>query len=379
MRILYDHQIFTYQKFGGISRYFAELIKCCSDIDNVDYILGLKESCNESLINTGLAKKHHIKVPSSSDNRFMLVRRHLKNRLYTRKLIKENNFDLFHPTFYFPAITRKLRRKPFVITIVDMIPERFPELYPVNGPYAKYITYNWINGKKELVKNAAAIITISEKTRQDIVEIYGISPDKIKVIHLGNSISSSNSSPSTLKLPARYLLFVGNRNCYKNFYRFLAAAAEIIKEDRELSIVCTGGGKFSEEENTWISSLSLAGKIYQHNVADTELYNVYRNAEAFIFPSLYEGFGIPILEAFAAQCPAVLSDASCFPEIAGNAAIYFDPNDEDSISKSIKRVIYDPDLAESIKAKGLERGKKFSWQETCRQTIEVYKSVLDNT
>lgn len=377
MRILYDHQIFTYQRFGGTSRYFAELMKRFSSLDNADYILGLRESGNESLINTGLAEKHHIKVPSSPDNLLKLSCRYLKNSRYTYKLVKENNFDLFHPTFYFPGMTGKLRGKPFVVTILDMIPELFPELYSAAGLYAKHITRHWIDGKKELVRNATAIIAISEKTRNDLVEIYGINPGKVKVIYLGNSLLPAAGTSPGLKLPAEYLLFVGTRNGYKNFNRFLAAAAEIMREDRKLHMVCIGGGKFSERENALIKSLSLTERVKQDNVTDADLYQVYRHARAFIFPSLYEGFGIPIVEAFFAQCPVILSRAGCFPEIAGDAAAYFDPEDENSISGSIRQVIYDPALKESLMAKGTERGRKFDWLETTRQTIEVYKEVLN--
>ncbi|MDD5597556.1 MAG: glycosyltransferase family 1 protein [Victivallaceae bacterium] len=378
MRILYDHQIFTYQRFGGISRYFAELIKCHSNFADADYILGLRESGNESLINTGLAEKHRIKVPSAPDNLLKLSCRYLKNSLYTYKLIKENNFDIFHPTFYFPGMARKLRRKPFVITIVDMIPELFPELYSVSGLYPKHITRNWINGKEELVRNSAAIIAISEKTRNDLVEIYGINPGKVEVIYLGNSLSPATGTSPGLKLPAEYLLFVGGRSGYKNFNRFLNAAAEIMREDRELHMVCIGGGKFSPDEDARIKSHSLAERVKQYNVTDAELYHVYRNARAFVFPSLYEGFGIPIVEAFVAQCPVILSRASCFPEIAGGAAVYFDPEDENSISGSIRQVIYDPGLRKSMQAGGLERSKKFAWLETARKTIAVYDAVLKN-
>jgi len=131
-----------------------------------------------------------------------------------------------------------------------------------------------------------------------------------------------------------------------------------------------------ESEKALISSLGIELRVNQHNVSDAELYYAYQNAQAFIFPSLYEGFGIPIIEAFVAQCPVILSKSSCFPEIAGAAAVYFDPTDEDSIMNSIKQAIYDTELQASLKAKGLERGKQFTWEETARQTLDVYKSVL---
>lgn len=377
MRVLYDHQIFTYQRFGGISRYFAELMNCYSNMEDIDYLLGVKESSNESLVNTGLTKKHAITVPETSDNLLKLSCRFMKNNLYSQKLIKEKEFDIFHPTFFFPGLTKKLGKKPFVVTIMDMIPELFPEMYPKNGLYSKHVTHKWIDGKKELVENASMIIAISEKTKKDLVDIYGIDSERVKVVYLGNSLFPADNIPCNLKFPGKYLLFVGTRNDYKNFDRFIKASAEIMKEDEELNIVCIGGGVFSEDENLLLSSLGIKSRVNQYNVTDAELYYAYQNAQAFIFPSLYEGFGIPIVESFVAKCPLILSESSCFPEIAGDAAIYFDPSDENSIAASIKEVIYDSDLQAGLKQNGLERAKLFTWEETARQTLDIYKSVLD--
>lgn len=377
MRVLYDHQIFTYQRFGGISRYFAELMNCYSNMGDIDCLLGVRESSNESLINTGLTKKHAIAVPKTSDNLMKLSYRFMKNNLYSQKLIKQKEFDIFHPTFFFPGLTRKLGKKPFVVTIMDMIPELFPEMYPKKSLYSKYVTHKWISGKKELVENASMIIAISEKTKRDLVDIYGIDSERIEVVYLGNSLYPADNSLSNLKLPERYLLFVGTRNDYKNFGRFVKASAEIMKEDQDLNIVCIGGGGFSEDENLLLNSLEIASRVKQYNVTDAELYYAYQNAQAFIFPSLYEGFGIPIVEAFVAKCPLILSKSSCFPEIAGDAAIYFDPSDENSIAASIKKVIYDSSLQEVLRDKGKERVKLFTWEETARQTLDIYKRVLD--
>ena len=375
MRILYDHQIFTYQRFGGISRYFAELMKCYSNTEDIDCLLGVEESSNESLINTGLTEKYAIKIPKTSDNLIKLSWRFMKNDFYSQKLIQKKEFDIFHPTFFFPGLTKKLKGKPFVVTIMDMIPELFPEMYPKTGLYSRYVTHKWIDGKKELVENAERVIAISEKTKSDLVDFYGIEPEKVKVVYLGNSLLPQENSPSTLELPAKYLLFVGTRNAYKNFDRFIKASAKIMKEYHELNIVCIGGGSFLKDEKRLLNSLGIAARVNQYNITDAELYYAYQNAQAFVFPSLYEGFGIPIIEAFVAECPVILSNSSCFPEIAGDAAMYFDPEDENSIADAIKQVIYDPELQESLKTKGVKRGKQFTWEETARQTLAIYKEV----
>jgi glycosyltransferase involved in cell wall biosynthesis len=376
MRVLIDHQIFSYQKYGGISRYFAELMKYYSTDNQIDYLLGVKESANESLINTGLAQKHNISIPASDAGFCGLALKYLKNNLYTKKLMRSEKIDIFHPTFFFPGLARYAKETPTVITVLDMIPELFPEAYPKNSLYAKHITHTWIKGKKELVENAQAIIAISEKTKSDLVETYGIDEAKVKVIYLGNSLFPEEDLNSNLKLPEKYLLFVGTRNSYKNFTRFLNASAKILQKDHDLNIVCIGGGSFTPTEQTLIHSLGIESKVHQYNVTDGELYYAYRHAQAFVFPSLYEGFGIPIVEAFVSKCPLILSNTSCFPEIAGDAAIYFNPEDEESIRNSIEKTIYDPELKEQLRAKGFERGKEFTWGKTAQQTIEIYKSIL---
>lgn len=377
MKILYDHQIFTYQRFGGISRYFAELMRYSSSIPELEYALGVKESANESLKNTGLSDKHAILINDRKDSFLSLSKKYIKNDLYTRMLIRQNQFDIFHPTFFFPGLTRKLRNKPFVVTIMDMIPELFPEMYPKDTFYSKNITHRWIEGKKELVANADAIIAISEKTKIDLIDMYGVNADKVKVIYLGNSLDMSTIkevSPD-IKLPDKYLLFVGSRYGYKNFKRFFNAGASLMSDDDQLHILCVGGGAFSDAERAMISEQGVSSRVHQCNVTDDELCMIYKKAMAFVFPSMYEGFGIPIVEAFNMNCPVLLSNASCFPEIAGNAAAYFNPEDVESIAQTLK-IIYDESGLKTLRNNGKNRRHMFTWQKTIEQTSQVYQSVL---
>lgn len=149
-----------------------------------------------------------------------------------------------------------------------------------------------------------------------------------------------------------------------------------MKNDDSLNLVCVGGGGFEESEKALLKSLDIDKRTYQYSIDDNTLGEFYRNAVAFVYPSLYEGFGIPILEAFTCECPVVLSNSSCFPEVAEDSAVYFNPVDEVSIKEAVEKVIYDEDLRKKLKYKGIQRVKSFSWEKTAQETELLYKSIL---
>ena len=157
------------------------------------------------------------------------------------------------------------------------------------------------------------------------------------MIYHSTSMKAFTGRPNP-NIPSNFLLFIGDRAPYKNFNRLIRAFSILSKEDKELNLVCTGM-PFSKSEKEFIDQLGVTDKITQVKATDKLLCELYSRAKLFIFPSLYEGFGIPILEAYACHCPVALSNASCFPEIAGDAGIYFDPYSEKSIIESIREVI----------------------------------------
>jgi len=156
----------------------------------------------------------------------------------------------------------------------------------------------------------------------------------------------------------------------------MRSIAPIFERDAELQVICSGGGSFTPDEASFLKGLGLNGRVRQHTVNDDTLAELYRRAAAFVYPSIYEGFGIPVLEAFACRCPAVISESSSLPEVGGDATAYFNPKDESSIEHAVHKVIYDDGLRERLRSKGYERLKKFSWEKTSKETIELYKSVL---
>ena len=250
-----------------------------------------------------------------------------------------------------------------------MTHEKFPRYFPAKDKISA--------NKKILARKAAKIIAISENTKKDVRRFYDIDERKIEVVYLGNSlIRPSAVRPIHLPIPEKYVFFVGNRCIYKNFVLFIRSMATLMAKDKDLNIICAGGTAFSDFEKEIFKDLNLEGRIHHIKVTDEALALLYQNALAFVFPSLYEGFGIPVLEAFACGCPVVLSNSSSLPEVGGNAVVYFDPKKESSIRNAVNKVIYDEILRCNLRTKGFEQLKKFSWKKTASQTEAVYKSIL---
>jgi glycosyltransferase involved in cell wall biosynthesis len=358
VRVLFDHQIFSYQRFGGASRYFHELI---SELDGtIDVELGVARTPNEYLRGARYYRGQFTERTGTAAFLATYARNELATRIAARR-----PHDVFHATFYDPAVLRVARGAKLVVTVLDMIPERFPELFALPGLYNRLVTRRWIDGKRRLCERADAILAISEHTKRDVVAFYGIDPARITVTHLATRLAGGGSRPAGL--PERYVLYVGTRNTYKNFDLVLRGLARL-----DVGLACIGGSAFTAEERARIAELGLAERVVQRDVADRELAACYAHALAFVFPSRYEGFGIPILEAFACDCPVVAANASCFPEIAGDAARYFDPDDAAGLASALAEVIADP---APWRARGRDRVRGFSWAETARRTIEAYKAA----
>lgn len=367
LKVLFDHQCFSNQDYGGISRYFTELIKHLKLLKLAQTELSIKYSNN-----LYLKELDEVIVKPFFEGKKFIGRTFLLNYInknLSREAIRKCNFNIFHPTYFDPYFLNSLSQKPFVLTIYDMTHEIFPE--------SVHKFDKTSSNKKVLIKHAQKIIAISENTKNDIIRILNVPSEKIEVIHLASSLNKNMSlGKESLSLPERYILYVGSRKYYKNFINTLEAFTELVKNDDNLFLICAGGGEFSDREKNVFSKRNLSPKILHKPANDFSLATLYSNALVFIFPSFYEGFGIPVLEAMNCDCPLALSKISSLPEIADDAAIYFDPHNVTDIVQALSQIIYDKDRRTELVIKGMKRREEFSWIKTAIQTVELYKKVL---
>lgn len=385
MKILYDSQAFT-QQYGGISKSFCELIRNLPP--NIKWEIAIKQSNNIHLKQMNL-------IPNLEDNHLyrnnFLTSKNFKgktrlydicnklfpqlptaehiNRKYEIELLKQGNFDIFHPTFFHDYYLPLLSGKPFVLTIHDMMPELFPQYFKRNNLQ--------IVNKRKLAKKAAAIIAVSEKTKEDVVNILGINSEKISVIYHGGPQINKNIFNDTPIITGKYILYIGNRTEYKNFEQLLQGFSLFIQKFNDIQLVCTGPD-FSRNELRLLKKMNIQQKVIHSFVNDKELGNLYSHALAFVYPSLYEGFGMPILEAYAYGCPVFLSRCSCFPEIAGNAAVYYDTQlgAKDIASKLSLIYQYTLEERQALINAGYEQLSLYSWKKSALKLVDVYKSIL---
>ncbi len=364
MKVLYDYQKFSTQKVGGITRYFAELFNAFSD--NVVPYVSIR--FNRNLYISGREDLFLHKVRDFDFNfrgrKFALAAVERLNRWCAMADLRNADYDIFHPTYYDTYYERAGIRAPVVVTVHDMIQELWPDVFGSRI----------IGLKKSQIFGSDHIVAVSENTKKDILNIYPeISPSKISVIYHG--VSLHGVRPSDRPLPEKFILFVGKRDGYKNFIPLISALCPLFKADRELKLLCAGE-KFKPYEITFLNENGLSDSVIQVDADDSMLLAMYSKARLFVFPSLYEGFGLPILEAFSAGCPVCLSDASCFPEIAEDAAVYFDPMDGDSILDAVGRCLSDEELRNKVIRKGRGRLGAFDWKRSAHSLENVYAGLL---
>ena len=360
-KILFDNQMFTFQRFGGVTRYFADLMYNLP-ADEFAADIPMRYCENHYVTETYGHRYETITFPKNYRFRrrmYMLVNRHI-----AWKAVKFADYDIFHPTYFDPYFLKpvKKRGKAVVLTVHDMTFERYPQDVLI---YDRTIPH-----KKRLIAEADHIIAVSENTKRDIVELLGTDPSKISVVHHGYR-PIEEPSP---QLFDRYVLYVGERKGYKNFLPWLSAIRPIFNLDPNLKIVCTGS-PFTSSEIKLFNKWSIADRLVHIAANDAQMASLYRYALCFVFPSHYEGFGIPILEAFANGCPVCLSNASSFPEVAGDAAMFFNPNDAQSMQDSLKELLVSSTLRKELGEKGLQRSKEFSIERMVEQTCNIYRKL----
>ena len=368
MKILYDHQIFTNQIYGGVSRYFYELMNHLSQNQDIKFEISLKYSNNHYLENVNFTKHKTFFKDINFKGKSHIITS--INELYSKRLLIKHDFDVFHPTYYNPYFLKYIGKKQFVVTVYDMIHELYPELFSNKSNVAEW--------KKILIKKADIILAISENTKKDLIEICDVPENKVKVVYLANSLISSNfltidKLTEKYDISQPYLLYVGSRILYKNFLMFLNVYSHHFSENFDL--ICFGGNAFNKVELEKIANIKTSHKVIQLSGSDILLASLYKHAFSFVFPSLYEGFGIPPLEAMSMGCPVIASNASSIPEVVDDAAILFDPHSKDELIDAVES-LYDESKRNDLIKRGFEQEKKFSWDKMANETLDIYKSIL---
>jgi len=366
MNILFDHQIFCLQKYGGISRYFYELANHIADRSEEEVKIFAPVHINEYLPKSGIVRPNGIKIQELSGFG-RIAAWGFDTALAYVALKPRRDVDIFHETYY-SGVDCCPRAAKRILTIFDMTHEKFPEMSPGRSSTRQT--------KARAVERADHVLCISENTRSDLISLLGVPEEKTSVVHLGYSLSVNEvKRPAISENP--YILFVGQRGGYKNFISLLRAYAKTPALKEEFSLVCFGGGEFSGQERALIESHQLSSTRVMHlSGGDEVLAGLYSGAAAFIYPSLYEGFGIPPLEAMSFGCPVICSNSSSLPEVVGDAAELFDPTNEGDMLAAIFRVLHSPKVSQLLIARGFERIKQFSWEKCAKDTLDVYNKVL---
>lgn len=275
---------------------------------------------------------------------------------------------LFCPAHYIPRFSSVKT----VVTIHDIAYFYYPE------EFLKKDLYKLKNWTSYALNRAQKVISVSENTRKDIIKFYETPKEKIVVIHNGFNQANSTEALKEFKAPPfPYLLYVGTLQPRKNVSKLIEAFSILKKEHVDLKLYIVGKkGWLYDEIFARVTKLNIQNDVlFTSYISDDEKNALYKHAQAYVLPSLYEGFGNPPLEAMGAGCPVIVSNNSSLPEVCGDACVYFDPNDTMDMVNKIDEVLSNKELRASLKTKGLQRVKEFSWKKCAEETLNVLKEV----
>lgn len=363
MRIVYDYQTFSVRQYGGISRYFVELVAALGRMDGVDVRVVGPVLASQFLADRRAAV--HVMGIDVSGMHWLPTRvaRDVNRVLFPLVAVLARP-EIVHETNYAPV--RIPRGAKIVTTLHDTIPERLPQLFPeVEAHRARIYA---------ALKRADRVICVSESTQRDVLELYKVDAAKVRVVHLASSLQPVDEAKRGRAEP--YFLHVGARYHYKNFGVLVEAFRRSgLWRTHQLAVFSLQG--LTREEWRAVDRAGIPrGRMLEMSGDDLALARAYMGAEALIFPSLYEGFGIPVVEAMRCGCPVITSAVSSLPEVGGDAALYCDPQEPESFAVAMRRVAEDRKLRAEMTARGRERAERFSWKRCARETLAVYEELL---
>jgi len=379
MKVFFDHQIFLTQRVGGVSRYFYNLKRALTEnglceVDSWSFIyrnlymgagngaIYLKP-CGIKKIDDLLGTSTAFKYLGAIDEQFDLWR------------FKKPDCNLIHITADDAGYINKSKlKKPVVATVHDLIPELFPSGFDNAS--------TWLKMRENAFKMADHLICISESTKRDLKNVYGFNDDKITMVYHGAADyiikdKEYNIVDADTGKKQKYLLYVGDRKTpYKNFAPMIEHLAPFLKASPEFKLLCVGA-PFKPFEIDKLNKLGLINSVKSVQAHENVLYSIYQQAACLILPSIYEGFGFPLLEAMKAGCPILSSGSSSLPEVGGDGALYFDPVSFEGFTSRLESILYNDEVRAQLKLNQPDRLKKFSWKNTAMQTYNVYKRLVN--
>jgi len=358
--ILLDNIAFELQRAGGVSLVWRAILEQCFKDNDINLNLNLLNRKNDNIFCPDIP----VHIPVLTEKTPLSIRRYLD-------IPKSMPAKVFHSSYFRVHGNKKVKN---VVTVHDFVYEKYDQ------GLRKHIH---LFQKMRALKAADAIICVSENTKMDLLDYHPwLSSREIRVIHNGvgqdfypNSLAKSEMM-TDYKVERPYLLYVGGRNSHKNFNAALMSLNLKAAKEINLGLRVVGGGPFTKSEFESINKLNLLNNVkYVGQVENSKLNQLYNEAFAFIYPSFYEGFGIPPLEAMAAGCPVICSNASSIPEVAGTAGLYFSPNEPESVENYLV-LLQESTYRKKIIDMGLSRSAQFSWEKTGLETVKLYKEML---
>lgn len=345
-----------------------EFYKQAGSDAKINYLIYLKETKREELPKENNRWKYRIIGPKKLWTQFALP---------LDLFFHKPSPDVFFSTTHYAP---RFCSAPSVVSVMDLSYMYYPYLFKKRDLYKldKWTSYS--------VKQAKKVLTISKSSKDDIIKYYKLEPNNVRVVYpgikLGNKFIKTKNSMNNLKLLKEkysiqndYVLFVGTLQPRKNIQRLIEAFSKVDSPSLDLVIIGKKGWMY-EEILKAPKKFEIENKVkFLDYVSDEDIPAFYKNAECFILPSLYEGFGLPVLEAMKYGCPVLTSNVSSLPEAGGGAAVYFDPLNVSDISAKIKLVLENKGLQAKMAETGLEQVKKFSWEKAAFETLEILKEA----
>lgn len=361
--------IFTAQRRGGISRYFAELHRGLRGLGIQSRIVApVWQSehlrCGPGVTGVPLHSLSSLRGGPRLATQIGAVAERAALSLQNRR----HGAIVLHRSYYTkrpcpPGIVR-------VETVYDMIHEDHPNMYRRRPEI--------VEAKRAAVLAADAVIAISEYTRNRLLARTNLDPSKVVSVHLAVShMEPDVATKAQLERSMPFILYVGERAGYKNFSLFLFSLEPILMDNRDIKVVAFGGSSPTVAEFALIDSLRLRSRVEFMTGSDSILAAYYSAALFFVYPSTDEGFGLPPLEAMAQGCPVVSSNAGPMPEVLGSAVVYVNPFDVESMHCAMEQVLQDEALRRQLSSDGLTHCKNYSWETTARSTLNVYRQAID--